>query len=214
MNKGIIIVGMGPGMSWGLAEKFGSEGYTIGMISRTAEKLQGYANKLSEKGINSEFEACDVSETSKLLSALRNLREKMGRIDVLEYNAVDARFVPVLEEDIDALTRGFRLSVANALAATRELLPDLKANRGAVLFTGGGTATHPNPDFATISLGKAGIRNLAYQLHTVLRPEGVFVGTVTVGGWINHESETHSPAILAEKFWQLNKARDQVELIY
>ncbi len=77
-------MGMGPGMSWGLAERFGREGYTIGMISRTAAKLQGYADQLTELGIKSEFEACDVSDTSQLLAELRNLREKIGRIDILE----------------------------------------------------------------------------------------------------------------------------------
>ncbi len=205
---------MGPGMSWGLATKFGAEGYEIGMISRTESKLAGYKDKLAALGITSHYVACDVADTHELVSALSSLKNVMPSIHILHYNAVDARFVNILDEDIDDLTRGFRLSVGNALEATRTLLPDLEANHGSVLFTGGGTATHPNPDFATISLGKAGIRNLAYQLHTVLKPRGVFVGTVTVGGWIDHSSETHSPEILAQKFWDLNEARDQVEIIY
>ena len=210
----MIIVGMGPGMSWGLATKFGSEGYTIGMISRTESKLAGYKEELNKLGINSHYVASDVANTEELTHALKSLKDQMGDVHILQYNAVDARFVNILDEDIDDLTNGFRLSVANALAATRTLLPDLEANKGSILLTGGGTATHPNPDFATISLGKAGIRNLAYQLHTVLKPRGVFVGTVTVGGWIDHSSKTHSPEILAEKFWELNVARDQVEIVY
>ncbi|MBY0432642.1 MAG: hypothetical protein K2U26_00880, partial [Cyclobacteriaceae bacterium] len=71
-----------------------------------------------------------------------------------------------------------------------------------------------NPDMASISLGKAGIRNLALQLHTVLKKEGVFVGTVTIGGWIQLNSTTHSPKILAEKFWTLNAQRNTVEVVY
>jgi len=33
-------------------------------------------------------------------------------------------------------------------------------------------------------------------------------------GGINPDSETHSPKILAQKFWDLNEARNQVEIIY
>lgn len=212
--KTIIIVGMGPGMSMGLAEKFGKEGFVIGMISRTESKLKGYVEDLKKKGIESEYAVADVADTDQLKAALHDLKERMGRVDVLEYNAVDARYVNIMDEDVDDLTKGFRISVGNAFAASMELLPELEKNKGAILFTGGGTATDPNPDFASISLGKAGIRNLAMQLHGILKEKGVFVGTVTVGGWIHHESETHSPEILAEKFWELHQSRDQVELVY
>jgi NADP-dependent 3-hydroxy acid dehydrogenase YdfG len=138
----------------------------------------------------------------------------MGTIDVLQYNAVDYRMNPLMSETADTLTTGFRISVANALAATQTLLPDLKSVKGAVLLTGGGSGNHPNPNMASISLGKAGIRNLAVQLNEVLKAEGVYVGTLTIGGWIQPESETHSPKILAEKFWELYQNRNQVEVIY
>jgi short-subunit dehydrogenase len=201
-------------MAMGLAEKFGKEGFKIGMISRTESKLKGYVEELKEKDIESEYAVADVADTDQLKTALHSLKDRLGRVDVLEYNAVDARYVNIMDEDVDDLTKGFRISVGNAFAASMELLPELEKNKGAILFTGGGTATDPNPDFASISLGKAGIRNLALQLHGTLKDKGVFVGTVTVGGWIHHESETHSPEILAEKFWELYQSRDQVELIY
>ncbi len=212
--KTIIIIGMGPGMSMGIAEKFGKEGFTIGMVSRTESKLQGYVEELKSKGIESHYAVADVGETDQLITALEDLKQTLGRVDVLEYNAVDARYVNIMDEDVNDLTRGFRISVGNAFVASMVLLSELEKNRGAILFTGGGTATDPNPDFASISLGKAGIRNLAMQLHGPFKDKGVFVGTVTVGGWIHHESETHSPEILADKFWELYQSRDRVELVY
>jgi short-subunit dehydrogenase len=214
MKKNIIIIGMGQGLSMGIAEHFGKEGFHIGMMSRSAEKLADFQAQLVEKGITSEFVAADVADTAQMIEAIHTLQSKMGTIDVLQYNAVDYRMNPLMSETADTLTTGFRISVANALAATQTLLPDLKSVKGAVLLTGGGSGNHPNPNMASISLGKAGIRNLAVQLNEVLKAEGVYVGTLTIGGWIQPESETHSPKILAEKFWELYQNRDQVELIY
>lgn len=214
MKKTILIIGMGQGLSLGIAEKFGQEGYKIGMISRSADKLLGFQTNLKEQNIESEFATADVADTNQMLQAIEEIKSKLGNISILQYNAVDYRMKNLMEETVEDLTNGFKISVGNAFAATMELLPDLKENKGSVLFTGGGSANYPSADMASISLGKAGIRNLALQLHETLKSDNIFVGTVTISGWINPDSETHSPKILAQKFWDLNEARNQVEIIY
>ncbi len=213
MQKSIIIVGMGPGVSLGIAEKFGQEGYSVGMISRNAEKLLAYVQELQQKGITAYFATADVTDTAQLQTALHTLRDQLGGVDILQYNAVDYRMGNILDETLESLTNGFTASVGNALVAVKTLLPDLKKSQGAVLLTGGGSANYPNPDMASISLSKAGILNLAKQLNQVLGKEGVYVGTVTIAGWIQPDSPTHSPKILAELFWKLAQERNQVEIV-
>ncbi len=214
MTKTILIIGMGQGLSLGIAEKFGKEGYKVGMVSRSPEKLAGFKNHLQSLGITSAFSAADVADTDQLKKAITDIKSQLGSISILQYNAVDYRIKPLMEETVEDLTNGFKISVANALAATQFLLADLKENKGAVLLTGGGLSIHPSPAFASISLGKAGIRNLALQLHQALKSDNVFVGTVTVSGAISPSSPTHSPEILAQKFWDLNTDRSKVEIIH
>jgi short-subunit dehydrogenase len=120
----------------------------------------------------------------------------------------------IMEDNIDDLTNGFKTSVGNALEAVKTLLTTLKKSKGSVLFSGGNSATNPNPDMGSISLGKAGIKNLAYQLNKVLATDGIYVGTLTISGWIQPDSQTHSPKILAEKFWDMNSKRADVEIVY
>ena len=214
MNKTMIIVGMGPGLSYGIAEQVGRGGFTVGMISRTAEKLVAYQQQLAETGIESVFATADVSQSSQLIAALDSLRAQLGRVDVLQYNAVNARMKFILDETIDYLANGFRINVGNALVSVRHLLPQLNETGGAVLLTGGGSANYPSPDMGSISLGKAGIKNLAYQLHPVLPRMGVFLGTVTVSGAISPDSPTHSPAIPGKKFRDLYQPRNLVNVVY
>lgn len=214
MKKTIIIIGMGPGLSMSTARRFGKEGYQIGMISRTEHKLKLYQQELDELGITAAYETVDVADDKKLKEALDALVGKFGGLDVLHYNAVDYRIKDIMLEDIEDLVTGFRISVGNALVAVRHVLPHLEKAKGAVLLTGGGAANYPNPAMGTISLGKAGIKNLTYQLDAALKERNVYVGTVTVSGWIKRESATHSPDILADKFWELHVDRDQIELVY
>jgi short-subunit dehydrogenase len=111
MTKNLIIVGMGPGMSMGMAQKFGKEGFTIGMISRSKDKLKKYQEILRSSGISAHYAMADVSDTKSLLMAIEQLKKGMGGISVLNYNANDGRFIPLLEENVEDLTKGFRISV-------------------------------------------------------------------------------------------------------
>lgn len=214
MGKSIIIVGMGPGLGTGIAEKFGTERYQVGMISRSTEKLVLAQEMLAKKGITSFHATADVADENQLQTALLRLVKELGGLDILQYNAVDYRMKHILDETIDDLTNGFKVSVGNVLVATKTVLPFLEQSKGSVLITGGASAHYPDPNMASISLGKAGVRNLALQLHTALKSKDIFVGTVTIAGWINPQSETHTPKQIAEQFWRLNQERNNVEIAY
>lgn len=47
----IVGVGAGSGLGLALAKTFGKQGYRIAMISKTQEKLNQYADKLNNLGI-------------------------------------------------------------------------------------------------------------------------------------------------------------------
>jgi len=213
MSKAALIIGMGSGLSMGLAKKFGSEGFQIGMVSRTTEKLAGYVDDLSAAGIESTYAPADVGSEKELLAACESLRKLLPQVDVLLYNAVDYRYINILEEKVDDLSNGFKVSVANALTAVRFFREDLKETKGAAILTGGGLALNPHPDFATIALGKAGIRSLTTQLHQALKDE-FYVGSVLVNGMIDPKSEQYSPDAIAAKFWELYNDRSTAEIIY
>jgi short-subunit dehydrogenase len=214
MSKNILIIGMGAGLSMGVAKRFAAEGFGIGMISRNADKLKKYQDEFQEQAIPAYYRAVDVADTDALLKAIDELKKEMDGIYVLNYNAVDARYVHLMDEKVDDLVKGFRISVGNAFAAVRHLRDELKKYKGAVLLTGGGTAITPMHEFATISLGKAGIRNLAFQLNDALKKDGIYVGTLTVNGAIDPKSAKHNPTVLAQKFWDMYRKREKVEVIH
>jgi short-subunit dehydrogenase len=214
MTQNIIIVGAGAGMSAGVAEKFGIEGYTVGLISRSAAKLAQQVENLQQKNIKAYYATADAYNNQELESAVRDLLGKMGGIDTLVYNAAAMKMKNLLSETAEELAEDFKISVANAFHLVKAFLPELKASQGSVLFTGGGFALQPSPQFGSLSLGKAGIRSLAFQLNEALKPENVFVGTITIQGYIQPDSATHSPKILAEKYWELNQSRDRAEIQY
>jgi short-subunit dehydrogenase len=212
MNKSIIIVGAGPGFGMGVAEKFGKEGYSVGLISRNTDKLAAMCEELKRKSIQCFFASANAGIESELEAVITSLKSHLGNISVLLYNAAVVKNTDILEETTDALINDFRINVANAIYCLKLLQEDLKSAGGAFLLTGGGLAKFPNPMYGSLALGKAGILNLAIQLNKRLKPDGIFVGTITINGFIRKGSPTHSPEILANKLWQLYQNRTSVEV--
>jgi hypothetical protein len=66
---------------------------------------------------------------------------------------------------------------------------------------------------ASLSIGKAGIRSLAFTLNEELAPQGVFVGTVTICGYVK-PGTFFDPDRIAESYWQLHERRETREIIF
>jgi len=214
MNKNILIIGAGPNLSLGIAEKFAENNFSIGLISRNEEKLKAQVADFKAKGINAKYAVADAYSTLQIEEAVLKLASEMGSVDVLLYNAAAMKFKNIIDEKAEDLTDDFKMSVANAFHCVKALHQQLKETNGAVLFTGGGLAIYPNVQVGSLSITKAALRNLAFQLHEVLKEDNIYVGTLTVNNSIQPDSETHSPKILAEKFWKMYINRAEVEIQY
>lgn len=77
-------------------------------------------------------------------------------------------------------------------------------------------ALNPVPRYASLALGKAGLRSLAFSLHEELKDAGIHVATVTIAGFV--EAGTHfDPDKIADAYWELHtQAPDawEPEIVY
>ncbi|MFG4003278.1 SDR family NAD(P)-dependent oxidoreductase [Flavobacterium aquidurense] len=211
-KKSILIVSAGSGLSLSVAEQFGNEGFAVGLISRNPEKLKNLKEYLDAKGIESYTAAGDAGNAEDLTNAIQTLGEYLGGFDVVHYNAAVVKAQDILAESSESLTKEFTVNVANALHTLQITYSDLKQKQGALLLTGGGLALTPSADYGSLSIGKAALRSLAYQLHSRLKIENIHVGLLTVDGLIDPASKTHSPEELAKLFYALYLDRSIVEI--
>jgi len=215
MNKPIIaIVGAGPGVGLHVAEKFGREGFRAALVSRNAEKLARYAEELGKAGVEAEGVPADAGDPASLEAAFARISERFGSPDVLVYNAAVLQPGTPMELTCDRLIDDFKVNVAGALACARLVAPEMtKRGNGTILFTGGGLALQPMARVASLAIGKAGIRSLAYTLGEELAPRGVFVGTVTICGFVK-PGTFFDPSRIAESYWELYERRDRREIVF
>ena len=199
----IVIVGAGPNLGMAVARRFGREGFSVGLVSRTQEKLDGLAAELESEGVTAAGAAADIRDSDALAAAIGSLAGRLGEVDVLEYSPLPARefMKPILETSVDDVRGPLEFSVLGAVAATRAVLGPMRdAGRGTILFTTGGAAINPYPLRAGVGISFAGEVAYARMLHDELADQGIHVAHTAIGGSIAHGGD-HEPADIADVLW-------------
>jgi NAD(P)-dependent dehydrogenase (short-subunit alcohol dehydrogenase family) len=90
-----IVLGVGPGNGAAFARVFSHAGYRIVLVARSRSTIDTLAAELE----GAAADTCDVRVPDEVHATLKRLREAMGPIDVLIYNAGAGAF-----EDVDQAT--------------------------------------------------------------------------------------------------------------
>jgi NADP-dependent 3-hydroxy acid dehydrogenase YdfG len=222
MKRTIMVCGHGPGISSAVARKFGAEGHPVALVARNADRLTAAAKSLAASGIEARAFPCDLGSDTAVRKLVGEVRAALGPIGVLHWNAYTGGAGDLTTASAAELRAVLDVSVHGLVAAVQEVLPDLRAEKGALLVTGGGFAFYDhNVDAAAtqwnamgLAIGKAAQHKLVGLLHQKLKAEGIYVGEVVVLGMVkgtafDSGSATLDPADIASKFWSLYQARTE-----
>lgn len=200
----ITIVGSGPGISRGVARKFGRNGFSVALIARNESKLQEEVKLLESEGIQAIHALADVSDADSLNKAFENIKERAGFADVTLFNASGFSVKDVLDQDWSTFQQVFDISVGGAFHTAKWVLPKyLSRNSGKLFLTGGGSALMGDPQWTTLGVAKAGMRNLAQALAKKVEGTSVHVSSVVVCGYVNETDPKYNPDAIAEQYWAL-----------
>ncbi len=198
-----LLIGMGPGIGMSLARRFGAAGFEIIMVARDPVKLRQFEADLAAGGIRATGFAADIADEAAYPALLQQLASGHPDLDILHYNA--SAFHPAMPSAIElpVFMKDWRVNVVGALLAAQAFLPAMKQRGwGTFFFTGGGSALKAPPELSALSIGKAGMRNLALGLAQECAPLNIQVATVTVCGMVQPGTK-HDPDIIAGEFWRL-----------
>ncbi|MGO4421696.1 SDR family NAD(P)-dependent oxidoreductase, partial [Streptomyces sp. MCAF7] len=158
--------------------------------------------------------------------ALNTAAGDLGRIGVLSYSPAPTfpnvagqvpdlkamGFTSAAETTPESVRPMFDMLVGGALTAAAAVLPAMReAHDGALLFTTGTTAVAPIPGMSNSGIALSGLRSWARGLHDDLAGEGVWVGHLSIGVPIVPGSGDGDPDALADRWFQLARARDPFE---
>jgi NADP-dependent 3-hydroxy acid dehydrogenase YdfG len=225
MSKTILISGFGTGISKAIAEKFGKEGFAIALVARNADRLATGVKELEAQGIRAAGFAADLADAKAIPGLVQKVRDKLGPLSAVQWNAYSGGAGDLLAADPAELRGSLDIAVVSFVALVQAALPDLRANKGAVLVTNGGLGLlDPQVDAGAVQWGAMGlaVANAAKHkavrlLSEKLKGDGVYVGEVIVlsavkgTAWDNGSSKLEASTI-AGKFWELYSGRSELSV--
>lgn len=198
MTKTILVVGAGPGNGLATARKFAANGFRA-VLASSGGAADALAAELRGEGLDAvgaTVDAGDVNELTRLVAGIGQ------DLEVLHYNVGVIRMAGIDDQDAASIASDIQLDITGAVVALKAALPGMTARgSGTVLYTGGGLALQPYPQFLTLSLGKVGIRTLAQMMFEPMAARGIHVATLTIAASIAPRSK--EAAGVADAFWGL-----------
>lgn len=170
-----IVTGGGSGIGRGIALALARRGADLALAGRRHERLEAVAAEATTCGVGAVALPVDLAMPAERDQLPGRVRAALGPPTFLIHAAGVLHGGPLLGLDAPELDRAVALNLAAPLALTRAALPNVAAQRGAIVLVASLAAVVPHPYAAVYSATKAGLATFGEALRHEVAPLGVRV---------------------------------------
>ncbi len=208
--RGLILVGPGEHFGLQIAKKFGREGFKVGLIGRSEDRLSKMVRTLEESGISAYYACADVRDIQQLRNAFNQLTKQIPQFQCLIYNVKHSIKGHALKLTSAQLTETFDVNVSGAISTIQISLPMMKMTTDlekhpsiapTIILTGGGYKDRPDANKLSLSIGKSGIHTVFTVLRQQLSYSGITLKTLVIDGAVRETGSSLRSDDVAERFW-------------
>jgi NAD(P)-dependent dehydrogenase (short-subunit alcohol dehydrogenase family) len=174
-GKCVVILGGNSGIGLAAARLFRAEGAKLAITGRDEASLKAAAEELDALAVRSDMAVIADNET-----ALHEIEDALGGIDILFVNAGVGGFAPVPEVTEEFWDGIHNVNLRGAFFAIQKALP-LMRDGGSIVITGSIGSVAAVPGNVAYAAAKAGLRAVARILAVELLPRKIRVNMVSPG---------------------------------
>ncbi|WP_347977095.1 SDR family oxidoreductase [Microbacterium sp. ProA8] len=178
-----LITGASAGLGTEFAEQLAARGADLVLVARREERLRELAERLeAAHGIRATVIPLDLSRADAAATLRAALDERGIRVQTLVNNAGFGMKGAFVEAEAGRIAEMVQVNVANLVAVTRELLPELVADgRGSLVNVASTAAYQPCPNMAVYGATKAFVLSFTEALAYETRESGLRVLALSPG---------------------------------
>lgn len=177
-GKVVLITGGGDGIGLALARLLHTRGAVVALVDVNGAALAAAESTL-ERVLTVK---ADVRDRAAMEAAVREVVERVGRLDVVVANAgVTPPSATLRQIDPAGFDRVIDINVIGVFNTVRPALDEVIARRGHVVVISSAAAFAPGPGGAAYMVSKAGVEQLGRALRLELAGYGATVGVAYFG---------------------------------
>ncbi|KAB1063972.1 SDR family NAD(P)-dependent oxidoreductase [Salibacter halophilus] len=151
-----LVVGGSSGIGLALTKKLAGEGHTVYVASRTSDNLDGIENVY-----HLEIDVTKDFEISGLPDKLHGMAYCPGSINLKPFHRLK----------VDDFQNDFEINVLGAIKLTQQVLDQLKAGKGSLVFFSTVASKLGMPFHASVAIAKSGVEGLAKTIAAEYAPK-------------------------------------------
>ena len=204
-EKIVIVTGIGPGLGRTIAVEAARSGANVAMVSRTDAIMAEVADEIAALGRKSIRICADITSQNDCDRAAAETVAAFGRIDGLVNSAYfPGTLAPVLDRDLDALSRAFEVTVMGMIRMIRAVVPQMETQGGgSIVNVGSQVARKVVANQGGYAATKAAQASLTRYLAAELGAKGIRFNTPAIGwtmsaparAWLESEAARGGPSV-------------------
>ena len=205
MNKSVLIVGAGSGLSASLARLCVSEKMKVILATRNIDKIKDL-----KKEINAETYQCNSSDIKSVSNLFKELDKSIGTPNLVIYNASSRPLRnSITELDPKQTQEAINITCFGAFLVAQEAAKRmLERKSGSIFFTGATAGIKGFANSSAFAMGKFGLRGLAQSVARELHPQNIHIAHFVIDGAIGKEPfgdyQTINPDEIAKTYLQFH----------
>jgi NAD(P)-dependent dehydrogenase (short-subunit alcohol dehydrogenase family) len=183
-NKVVLVTGSGNGIGRSIAGSYAREGAQVIMWDKDPAGLLETAEVLQQSGYTVAHRTIDLTDPDDIVTAMGEIKESHGRIDVLINNAGLGKNRSPYDLTVEDWDYVLNTNLRGTFLCAREAAKMMKTARGGAIVNIASTrALMSEPDTEAYAASKGGILALTHALAISLGPDKIFVNAISPG-WI------------------------------
>jgi NAD(P)-dependent dehydrogenase (short-subunit alcohol dehydrogenase family) len=183
-NKVVLVTGGGSGIGEAIVRSFAEQGCKVAFIDIATGPSVKLAGELSERGLSVRFEQADLTDISALRSAIAQIRESLGPVEILINNAAHDERHPTLDVTPEYWDDRFAVNLKHQFFAAQAVLPEMQAaNAGVIINFGSFSWMIGQGGMAAYTAAKSAILGLTRSLARDYGQYNIRVNAIAPG-WI------------------------------
>ncbi len=176
------VTGGGRGIGRACALALAREGCAVGISARTAPEINAVADECQALGARSYACACDVTDSSQVAKAYKEVSQTLGAPDILVSNAGWAQSAPFLKATLQSLDDHMQVNLHGTFHAAQIALPAMLAKKwGRVVVVASVAGKIGVPYTAAYTASKHAVVGLSRALAAEFADKGITVNAVCPG---------------------------------
>ena len=177
-----VITGGGTGIGLGISELLATLGMHVVLASRRADHVEASAERIRDAGGQASAVTLDVRDPERVRSALAEVMQQRGRLDLLVNNAAGNFYVSSESMSPNAWRSVIEIYLFGTFFCSQAALPHMRASGGGSIINISMTLHYRGwPQMAHATAAKGGIDALTRTLAVEWAPDGVRVNAIAPG---------------------------------